>query len=132
MANRLKTLFFILILSASVFSGTPLQSGEMSMKKDVCPMKCCKKSAKPRKTQSEENAKSLCRLLVCSTQNAPTGTNTNSQTNFASVIVASEKSTLFEILFSTTPKEDAKTDRRYSGQPKIFTPKYLQHQSFLI
>lgn len=132
MANRLKTLLFILVLSAGVFSGMPVHAGEMSMKESVCPMKCCKKSAKSQTTQSEENAKSLCRLLVCSTQNAPTGTNTNSRTSFSPVVIASEKLTLFEILFSTTPKEEIKTNRRYSSQPKIFTPKYLQHQKFLI
>lgn len=131
MANRLKTLFFILVLGASVFSGTPLNAADMSMNKNVCPMKCCKKKAKAKKTESNEKAKSLCRLLVCS-QNAPTGTNANTQTNLAPVIVASEKVSLFEILFSTTPKEDAETVRRYSTLPENFTPKYIQHKSFLI
>lgn len=131
MANRLKTLFFILVLGAGVFSGTPLNASDISMQKNVCPMKCCKKKAKAKKTESHENAKSLCRLLVCS-QNAPTGTNANTQTNLSPVIVASEKVSLFEILFSTTPKEDAPVVHRYSTLPKNFTPKYLRHQSFLI
>ena len=132
MAIRLKTLFFILVLSASVFSGTPLLGSDVSMKENVCPMKCCKKSVKSQKPKREENVKYLCRVLVCS-QNMPIGANAYSQVNLAPVVIASEKITLFDILFSTTPKEDgSETAYTNSVPPKQILPEYLRHQRILI
>ena len=131
MANRLKTLFFILVLSISVFSGTSLQSsGNMSAKENVCPMKCCKDKAEKSTKPKNADAKYLCRVLVCS-QNLPTNT-TTTQVNFAPVIIASEKVSLFEILFSTTPKEDGNFNFVNSPSPRQFLPKYIQHQRILI
>jgi len=128
MASRLKTIFFILVLSISVFSGTPLQSGDMGMKESVCPMKCCKKSVKSQE-QQKQNQKFLCRVMVCS-QNLPTSTSTVPQVNFVPVIIASETVSLFEILFSTTPKENLKID--YDHPDPSFQPKYIQHQRIIV
>lgn len=133
MANQLKTLLFILVLSVSVFSGTPLQSsGDMKMKENVCPMKCCKKNAVKSQKPKNADAKYLCRVLIC-LQDTPTNMNTVSNINFAPVIIASEKVSLFEILFSTTPKEDnSSIAYANSIQPRQFLPKYIQHQRILI
>lgn len=131
MTNRLKTLFFILVLSVSVFSGTPLQGGDMKMKENVCPMKCCKKKASKSTKPKNADAKFLCRVLVCS-QNMPTNTTTISQVNLAPVIIASEKISLFEILFSTTPKENSNVTFANNITPRQFLPKYIQHQRILI
>jgi len=130
MVNRLKTLFFILVLSVSVFSGTPLQGGDMKMKENVCPMKCCKKSVKSKKDE-QADSKFLCRVLVCS-QNMPTNTTSAPQINLAPVIIASEKVSLREILFSTTPKESAQLLAFQTQQLKTSQPKYIQHQRILV
>lgn len=132
MVNRLKTLFFILVLSISVFSGTPLQGGDMKMKENVCPMKCCKKKASKSNKPKNADAKYLCRVLVCS-QNMPTNTTTISQVDLAPTIIVSEKLSLLDLLFSTTPKEDgSKTIFANSIKPQKFLPKYIQHQRILI
>jgi hypothetical protein len=131
MANRLKTLFFILVLSVSVFSGTPLQGGDMKMKNKVCPMKCCKKKISKSDKPKNADARYLCRVLICS-QNMPINTATVSQVNLAPVVIASEKITIFEILFSTTPKEDQKITFTNSIKPQKTLPKYIQHQRILI
>lgn len=131
MLNRLKTLFFILVLSISVFSGTPLQGGDMSAKESVCPMKCCKKKVSKSQKPKNADAKYLCRVLVCS-QNMPTNTNNVSQVNIPPVFIASEKISLFTILFSTTPKEDSNIAIANSITPRQFLPKYIQHQRILI
>lgn len=132
MANRLKTLFFILVLSVSVFSGTPLQGGDMKMKENVCPMKCCKDKVSKTQTPKNADAKYLCRVLICS-QNMPANTANVAQINLAPVVIASEKITLFEILFSTTPKgDDSNIHFANSITPRQFLPKYIQHQRILI
>ena len=131
MFNRLKTLFFILVLSVSVFSGTPLQGGDMKMKENICPMKCCKKKVSKSQNPKNVNARYLCRVFVCS-QNMPTNTATTTQINLASTLVASEKASLFDILFSTMPKEDSKIVFEFNPTKRQFLPKYIQHQRILI
>lgn len=131
MTNRIKTFIFILALSVNVFSGTPLQGGDMKMKEGVCPMKCCKKKVKSSKPQQSDNAKYLCRVLICS-QNMPTNTTSVTQVNLAPVIIASEKVSLFEILFSTTPKEDSNPVFESIPTKRQSLPKYIQHQRILI
>lgn len=128
MVVRLKTLFFILVLSVSVFSGTPL--GDTGMKESVCPMKCCKRKAKAKKPKNAD-AKYLCAVLVCS-QTPPTNTNSISQVDLAPVIIASEKVSLFEILFSTTPKKTGTADFFSAVIVKESQPKYIQHQRILV
>ncbi|MGI8669586.1 MAG: hypothetical protein ACR2J3_07000 [Aridibacter sp.] len=121
------------MLSVSVFSGTPLQSSsDMKMNENVCPMKCCKNKASKSQKPKNADAKYLCRVLVCS-QDTPTNTTTVSNINFAPVIIASEKVSLFEILFSTTPKEDDSNIAFINSvSPRQFLPKYIQHQRILI
>lgn len=131
MAKRLKTLLFIFVLSVGVFSGTPIQGGDMKMKERVCPMKCCKKKAKSHKPKKAKQTAYLCRVLVCS-QNMPTNTSSTVQMNFAPTLIASEKQTLFEILFSTSPKEANKIAFATNTSPQTFLPKYIQHQRILI
>ena len=128
MVNRLKTLFFILVLSVSVFSGTTL--GDTGMKDNVCPMKCCKEKAKAKKPVKTD-AKYLCAVLVCS-QTTPGNSNAVSQVNLSPVIIASEKISLFEILFSTTPKEEIPSAVFKSTAAKTSQPKYIQHQRILV
>ena len=130
MVNRLKTLFFVLVLNVSVFSGTPLQGSDLGMKENVCPMKCCKKNATSKKPQTAD-AKYLCRVLVCS-QNMPTNRGTTAQVNLAPVIIASGKISLFEILFSTTPKENVQPIAFETTGLRTSLPKYIQHQRILI
>lgn len=130
MVNRLKTLLFLLVLSANVFSGTPLQGGDMKMKENVCPMKCCKKSAEAKKPERAD-AKYLCRVLVCS-RDLPTNTASAPQINLAPVIIASEKLTLREILFATTPKESAQSLAFQTQRLTTSQPKYIQHQRILV
>ncbi len=131
MTNRLKTLFFIFVLSVSVFSGTPLQGGDMKMKERVCPMKCCKKKKLKSHKPEKMDAKFLCRVLVCS-QNMPTNTTSTVQVNFAPAVFVSEKQTFFEILFSTSLKEDSKFNFANNLPPTKSQPKYIQHQRILI
>ncbi len=130
MATRLKTFLFVLVLSVSVFSGTPMHGGDMGMKKDVCPMKCCKNSVKTHKPK-KAGAKFLCRVLGCS-QDTPTNTAQIARVNLAPAIVASEKKSLFEILFSTTPKEDIQPNTFQITWLKHSQPKYIQHQRILV
>lgn len=129
MLKRLKTLIFILALSISVFSGTPLHGGNMKMKDNACAMKCCKKKAKS--SDQKKNAEYLCRVFICS-QSMPTHTSSTVQINLAPVIIASEKITLFEILFATSPKEDSPTAFKQNFQHSQFLPKYIRHQQILI
>ncbi|MEZ5345937.1 MAG: hypothetical protein R2681_10325 [Pyrinomonadaceae bacterium] len=128
MINRIKTLFFIFILSFSVVSGAPL--GDMSAKENVCPMKCCKEAAKAKKPVNPD-AKYLCAVLLCS-QSSPGKTNSNSQINLTPVVIASEKAALFEFLFSTTPKESSAIASAIPDQTRQILPKYIQHQRILI
>ncbi len=107
-----------------------MHGGEMNMKKDVCPMKCCKnsvKSSKPKKA----GAKFLCRALGCS-QDTPTNTAQIAQVNLTPVIIATEKKSLFEILFSTSPKEDAQPSIAELQRQTTSQPKYIQHQRILV
>ncbi len=131
MAKRFKTLFFILVLSVSVLSGTPIQGGDMKMKERVCPMKCCKTKAKSHKPKEANNAKFLCRVLVCSL-NMPTNTSSTAQINLAPAIIASERDSLYEFLFSTRPKESGNIAFADNIPPRKFLPKYIQHQRILI
>ena len=131
MAHRLKTLFFILVLSVSVFSGTPLQGGDMKMKEQVCPMKCCKKKVKSHKEKKAKDMAYLCRTLICS-QNMPTNGASTKQVNLAPVIIASEKASLFEILFATSPKEDSSKTFIFEEIPRQPIPKYIQHNRILV
>ncbi len=131
MAGRLNTLFFVLVLSVSVFSGTTLQSGDMKMKEKVCSTKCCEKKVSKSNESKDVKAKFLCRMLVC-LQNMPTNTATISRVNLAPVIFVSEKVSLFEILFSTTPKEESLVSFENSITPRQSLPKYIQHQRILI
>ena len=101
------------------------------MKESVCPMKCCKKKASKSQKPKNADAKYLCRVLICS-QNMPTNTTTVTQVNLAPTIIASEKVSLFEILFSTTPKEVEKIVAADSITPRKYLPKYIQHQRILI
>ena len=131
MASRLKTLLFILVLSVNVLSGTPLQGGDTKMRESVCPMRCCKKKLKSHSPKKVKDAKYLCRVLVCA-RNMPTNTTIPVKTNFAPVIIASEKTSLFEILFSTSPKENADVTHTTSTPPSQNLPKYIQHQRILV
>ncbi len=131
MANRLKILIFILVLSVNVFSGTPLSGGDMKMKESVCPMKCCREKASESQNPKNADAKYLCRVLICS-QNMSTNTTTISSINLAPVVIASEKITLFEILFSTTPKQSISANYANGIQSRQLLPKYIQHQRILI
>lgn len=130
MARWLSSLFFLLILVGSVPAGTPFSGAEM--KNGLCPMKCCKK-AKQGQTAQERQQNFLCRTMICS-EEMPTNSGSNVQTSFAPVFIASEKITLFEILFSTTPKEEAKVipaSTNVNLTAKI-QPKYIRHLSLLI
>ena len=129
MAKWFTSLYLLIILVGSVSAGTPFSDGGMK-ENNVCPMKCCKKSAKAVKPQ-DAGAKFLCRTLICS-QNLPTNTANNAPINFAPMLIVSEKATLFEILFSTRPKEAAKKFDIKNFRLKTNQPKYIQHQSFLI
>lgn len=130
MANRLKTLFFVLVLAAGVFSGTPLRGGEARDK--VCPMKCCqKKKAGAPDPQKTETARYLCRVFMCP-KNMPVNTGQTIQTNLAPVIIASERVSLFEILFSTTPKADPAGNFNARRTVERNLPFYLRHQRILI
>jgi hypothetical protein len=103
----------------------------MKMKENVCPMKCCKKSVRSTKPKQAKDPKYLCRVMVCS-QNMPTNTSSTVQVNLAPVIIASEKVSLFEILFSTSPKEADNIAFTERPKPKKFLPKYIQHQRILV
>lgn len=131
MAIWLKTLFFVFVLSVSVFSGMPFGSGDMNMKSNVCPMKCCKELAKSN-TPQKTDAKYLCSVMVCS-QSMPTNTSSSVQVNFAPVIVASERESLFDILFAATGKERAfPLAIKPPGNKRTYQAKYIQHQRILI
>lgn len=108
-----------------------MQGGDMKMKENVCPMKCCKKKVSKSQQPKNTDAKYLCRVLICS-QNMPTNATSTVQINLAPAIIASEKISLFEILFSTSPKEDGNVNFANSITPRQFLPKYLRHQRILI
>jgi hypothetical protein len=131
MANRLKTLFFVIVLGVGVLSGIPLQGGDMKMREKVCPMKCCKKKAESARPKNARNARYICRVLVCS-QNMPTNTTAPVQINLAPVIIASEKLALFEILFATTPKEESVPLFIENSQNLQIRPIYIRHNRILI
>ena len=127
--TRWITSFFILILLvASVPAGTPFLNGGMD--KNVCPMKCCKKKeAKAEKPKPSEVA--ICRTINCSIP-MPTSKTGSSQINFTPNLVISETETLFEILFSNTPKESVRFINLEAETLVSLQPKYIQHKSLLI
>ena len=131
MANRLKTLFFVIVLGVGVFSGVPLQGGDMKMREKVCPMKCCKKKVASHKPKNARNTAYLCRVLVCS-ENMPTNTTAPAQINLAPVIIASEKLSLFEILLATAPKEESVPAYAAGLPPLQIRPIYIRHQRIII
>ena len=128
MIKWLKTLFFVLVLSVNVFSGTPFLNS--SMNERVCPMKCCKKKAKA-SDPKRSDAKYLCRVLVCA-QNVPTTQSTSANVNLAPVYIASDTSGIFRVLFSTRPKGQSHPAASIEPRLRTFQPKYIQNNSFLI
>jgi hypothetical protein len=129
MKRWLTSLFFLISLVASVPAGTPFAENS-GMNENVCPMKCCKKKT-AKSAEPKRNDVKICRTLNCSTP-TPTNTNSSSQINFTPNLILSEKATLFEILFSTPPKENVQPFYKNQTRLTTFQPKYIQHQSFLI
>ena len=128
MARRLKSLFFILFLCGSVFSGTTF--ADNNIKKDSCLMKCCKEkaeSAEPRQT----DAANLCRTINC-TNPVPTSTTTSTQTNLAPLLFLLKNLTHFKFLFAPPTKDNSQPLFAKTARLKNFQPKYIQNQSFLI
>ncbi len=128
MARRLKSLFFILVLCGGVFSGTTF--ADNNMKKDSCPMKCCKKKAESAKPQ-QTDAANLCRAINC-TNPAPLSTANSTQTNLAPLLVILKNFTIFQFLLAPQPKDNSQPLFAKTAQLKDFQPKYIQYQSFLI
>jgi hypothetical protein len=85
------------------------------------------KSQKPKKAGAEY----LCRALGCS-QDMPANTAQVARVNLVPVIIASEKESLFEILFSTTPKEETQPNTFQTTKLSNSQPKYIQHQRILV
>ena len=126
--KRLKSLIFILVLCGSVFTGTPF--ADTGMKKDKCPMKCCKKakSAKP----SQKDAVRLCRTLNC-TNTAPTSTTSSAQMNLASLLVILKHFPAFQFLLAPpTTKNNSQPLFAETARLKTFQPKYIRNLSLLI
>lgn len=128
MKRWLTSLFFLIVLIASVPAGTSFVANGMN--KNVCPMKCCKKKT-AKSAEPKQSDVAICRTLNCSTP-TPTNTNFSSQVNFTPNLILSEKTTLFEILFSTEQKENIQPFNENQTRLKTSQPKYIQHQSFLI
>ena len=128
MTRWFTSMFFLILLVASVPAGVPFLNGGMD--KDVCPMKCCKKK-KAKSTEPKKSDVAICRTLNCSVP-TPTNTSTSAQVNFTPNLILSEKSILFEILFSTRPKENVQFVGFETTTLTAFQPKYIQHQSLLI
>lgn len=128
MARRLKSLFFVLVLCCGVFSGTSFANN--TVKKDSCPMKCCKKKAESAKPP-QEDAANLCRTINC-TNPAPISTANSSQTSFAPLLFVLKNFPIFHFLLSPQTKDNSQPLFAKTAQRKNFQPKYIQHQSFLI
>ncbi len=128
MARRLKSLFFVLFLCGGVFSGTTF--ADNNMKKDSCPMKCCKKIDKYAKSQPTDAA-NLCRTINC-VNPSPTSTTNSTQLNFAPLLFVLKNFTIFQFLFAPQPKDNSQPLFAKTAQLQTFQPKYIQHQSFLI
>ena len=100
------------------------------MKKDSCPMKCCKKKAEFAKLQPTDAA-NLCRTINC-TNPAPISTANSSQTNLAPLLFVLKNFTIFQLLFVPTVNDKLQPLFAKTVQLKNFQPKYIQYQSFLI
>ena len=100
------------------------------MKKDMCPMKCCKHKAASSKPQQKETA-NLCRTLNCINP-VPTSTANSAQMNLAPLLFVLKNVTIFQFLFATQPKVKVEPVFAFEKQLKTFQPKYIQNLSLLI
>lgn len=128
MAERLKSILFLFVLCVSVVSGAPFASG--SMKKDSCPIKCCKEKKQSAETKRKDAA-SLCRTLNC-TIPAPTSTQSSAQINLAPLLVALKYLPAFQFLFSAPTKNSSQPLFTDAARLKTFQPKYIKNLSLLI
>jgi hypothetical protein len=128
MARRITSLFFLLVMLSGVMTGNSF--GESGMDKKLCPMKCCKKTAKKKKAETR-NAVEICRTLNC---NMPTPANSSSsyQISFAAIFVALKTLPLFQFLISPKSREKQVHFVAESRILKNFQPKYIKNHSFLI
>jgi hypothetical protein len=129
MANRLKTLVFVLIMVVGTFGGAPLTAAETMNGNKICPMKCCKKAARA-KEAAQPHRTNFCRLTSC-TESMPSVPSASSTAQINSVFTSVDQDSFFRILYSTRPKESA--NKNYlSQQIPPGNPFFLRYHSLLI
>lgn len=125
MVRCLTMLFLLLALVSGVVSGTPLHASNDKM------MKCCDK-AKSKDRSPAATAADLCCAVNCS-ESVPTPS--SGSFNFSPSNAQISKS-IAEQIAALFPKEKTylSTSPQYSREilPRIFQPKYIQYNSFLI
>jgi hypothetical protein len=121
------SLFLLFTLASGVLAGMPLRAGNM----DSGMMACCVK-AKSNEQSAEANAARVCCAVKCTD---PAPTSPSGSFNFApanleiSKAVAERISALFK-KEKTLPRLAGSYSRKI--YPRIFQPKYIQNNSFLI
>jgi hypothetical protein len=127
MKRWLTSLFLLFTLAGGVLAGMPLHAGNM----DSGMMECCDK-AKSKERSSEANAARLCCAVNCT---SPTPTSSAGSFNFVPANIEISKS-VTETISALFQKEKIapRISKQYSRdiRPRIFQPKYIQHNSFLI
>lgn len=126
MANRLKTLLFVLLMSFSVYAAAPADGG---MNERVCPMKCCKKAKASGQEINRERY--LCRVLVCS-QTVPTNAPAYSATSLSPVLKESFKTEAFPAVYVTGHQIPPRRSFAPFRKPADPQPIFIQINSFLI
>jgi hypothetical protein len=127
MKKSLTSLSLIFALAGGVLAGMPLHSGNMNSQM----MDCCDK-AKSKEQSPAADAARLCCAVNCS---SPTPTSSPGSFNFTPSNIEISKSIADQIsaLFVSEKSEPA-ASIGYSPdiRPRIFQPKYIQNNSFLI
>ena len=127
MARWFTSLFFLIFLGGSVFSGTPLRDN--CVKNEMYQMKCCNHKTESLTPQQADDIK-LCQTLNCTTS-APTSP-TSAQMRLVSLLVILKTSPIIQIFFATESKEKVQPFYAKTVFLKPFQPKYIQYHSFLI
>jgi hypothetical protein len=126
MANRLKTLLFVLLMTFSVYAAAPADGG---MNERVCPMKCCKKMKVDR--QKTSDSKYLCRVLMCS-QTIPTNPPAFSASTLAPELNESISGDVFPASFIVSHIRSIRPAVFHERVSAGTRPIFIQISSFLI
>jgi len=127
MKNWLTTFFLVLALAGGVLAGMPLHTGNMESKM----MDCCDK-AKGNESSPQADAARLCCAVNCS-ESVPTSSGISFNFAPSNITIPKSISEQISALFPSVRSRPSPI-HLISGEtlPRIFQPRYIQYNSFLI